>query len=677
VVQTEGFQDALGAGYRLLERRGRGAAGEVWRAVDRRTDEVVAAKLLRSEHVSDRDLVGRFIRERSILTQLRHPNIVAVRDLVVEGERLAIVMDFVDGGSLRDVLHDDGPLAPALAAGVAAAVLDGLASAHDQGVLHRDIKPDNVLLTESWRQLRPGDLKLTDFGIARIVADGAGTTTGLLGTPEYMSPELLTTGECDLSTDVYGVGILLYELLAGRTPFAGPGTDYTVAHRHVSSEPPRLPVPDALWDVLEQLLAKDPGARPSAARAAALLRGLLAGLTDLPALAVQSPPGDFSSARGPVTMVRGSMPLVDPARPGTATGHGTDDPDAADGGGGAGAALPAEVDLGPAGPQTTLRPMQRVAVTERRATPEDARESTGSTPWWRDPRVLAVVAGAALLVIGAVVFATRDGAGTSTDGPSPGAAAAVSQQDQPLPTGLTISRKATYEPATGTVELTVTYAAQNAALGGPFLEIIPDADGGCAEVEWQGAPQEPNLPTTTGVSADCGWSVDPGPVPPQGNVSVTARMPLSLDGADPTTALQQWLDDASATTTAAVADPELSGTAYPVQRMQGIELAAPQRTVSQRTLRLSLYPIWPSGTDTFNPLYRSPAIGNPSSLLTAVAGGEDGVRFSDGCSGALAVSPDGLVVTALTVAPECHVAAQVGNFPTLSSNTFAIVTRGG
>jgi serine/threonine-protein kinase len=673
VVQTEGFQDALGAGYRLLERRGRGAAGEVWRAVDRRTDEIVAAKLLRSEHVSDRDLVGRFIRERSILTQLRHPNIVAVRDLVVEGERLAIVMDFVDGGSLRDVLHDVGPLEPALAVGVAAAVLDGLASAHDQGVLHRDIKPDNVLLTETWRLLRPGDLRLTDFGIARIVADGAGTTTGLLGTPEYMSPELLTTGECDLSTDVYGVGILLYELLAGRTPFAGPGTDYTVAHRHVSSEPPRLPVPDPLWEVLEQLLAKDPGARPSAARAAALLRGLHAGLSDLPALTVQGPPDDFASARGPATMVKGGMPLVDPARPGSTGGRAADgpDPDEADD------ALPVEIDLGPAGPQTTLRPMQRVAVTERRTTPEATRETTGSTPWWRDPRVLGVVAGAALLVIGAVLLATRDGGGKSPDGPSRSTAAAVTQQDQSLPTGLTISRKATYEPETGTVELTVTYAAQNAELGGPFLEIIPDADGGCAEVEWQGAPQEPNLPTTTGVSDDCGWSVEPGPVPAQGNVSVTARFPMSLGGGDSTSALQEWLDDASARTTAAVTDPDLSGTAYPVQRMQGIEVAAPQRTVSQKTLRLSLYPIWPSGTDTFNPLYRSPAIGDPSSLLTAVAGGEDGVRFSDGCSGALAVSPDGLVVTALTVAPECHVAAQVGNFPTLSSNTFAIVTRGG
>ena len=665
MVQTEGFEDALGAGYRLLDRRGRGAAGEVWRAVDRRTDEVVAAKLLRSEHVADRDLVGRFIRERSILTGLRHPNVVAVRDLVVEGDRLAIVMDFVEGGSLREVLHDVGTLPPALAVGVAAAVLDGLAGAHDQGVLHRDIKPDNVLLSESWRELRPGDLKLSDFGIARIVADGAGTTTGLLGTPEYMSPELLTTGECDLSTDVYAVGILLYELLAGRTPFAGPGTDYTVAHRHVSSEPPRLPVPETLWNVLESLLAKDPSARPSAARAAASLRNLTGQLAELPALAPQGAPGEFASARGPVTMVKGMSP-VEPSVIEEAATDGSDSSGVE------------EIDLGPSGSETTLRPMQRVRVAERpAATDRTAAVAAATRPWWRDPRVLAVVAGAALLVVGAVVFATRDG-GTdkSPTGQTQAAAAKADEQDEPAPTGLTISRTADYDPQSKTVELTITYAAQSAPLTGPFLEVIPGRGSSCPSPEWDGAQQEANLPSSTGVTTACAWSIDPGQVPAQGNVSVTARVPLSLDGADPSTALQSWLDDAAGKTKAAVGDTQLNSTAYPVQRLQSIDIVAPARTVTAKTLRLGVFPVWPSGEDSLNPLYRSPSVGEASSLLTAVAGGEKGVRFSDGC-GSLGVSPDGLVVTALTVTPECHVAAQIGNFPNLSSNTFAIVTRGG
>jgi len=665
VVQTEGFEDALGAGYRLLERRGRGAAGEVWRAVDRRTDEVVAAKLLRSEHVADRDLVGRFIRERSILTGLRHPNIVAVRDLVVEGDRLAIVMDFVEGGSLREVLHEGGTLPPALAVGVAAAVLDGLAGAHDQGVLHRDIKPDNVLLSETWRELRPGGLKLTDFGIARIVADGAGTTTGLLGTPEYMSPELLTTGECDLSTDVYAVGILLYELLAGRTPFAGPGTDYTVAHRHVSSEPPRLPVPEALWSVLESLLAKDPAARPSAARAAASLRGLAGRLADLPALAPQGAPGEFASARGPVTMVKGMSPV----EPAVIEELGPDGSDASG----------EQIDLGPSGPETTLRPMQRVPAAERSAaTDRTPAVTAGPRPWWRDPRVLAVVAGAALLVVGAVLFATHSGGTDKAPAQQTQAAAAkVTQQDTPLPTGLTVSREAAYDPQSKTVELTITYAAQNAPLTGPFLEVIPGRGGACPpETEWDGVQQESNIPSSTGVTTACAWSVDPGEVPAQGNVSVTARMPLSFDGADTSTALQSWLDDAADRTNQAVQDSQLNSTAYPVQRLQSIDIVAPARTVTSKTLHLGVFPVWPSGEDTLNPIYRSPSVGDPSSLLTAIAGGEKGIRFSDGC-GSLGVSPDGLAVVALTVTPECHVAAQVGNFNNLSSNTFAIVTRGG
>ncbi|WP_343899288.1 serine/threonine-protein kinase, partial [Nocardioides aquaticus] len=257
-MQPEGFDDALGASYRLLDRLGEGASGEVWRAVDKRTDEIVATKLLRREHLADRDLVGRFVQERSVLTTLRHPAVVAVRDLVVEGERLAIVMEHVDGGSLRDVLRERGTLTPALAVDVAAAVLEGLASAHQRDVVHRDVKPDNVLLTRDWESGEPGSVKLVDFGIARIITDRQRTATGLLGTPEYMSPELLTRGTAESPADVYGVGIMLYELLAGRTPFAGPGNEYTIAHRHVTAEPPPLDVPAPLAAQLEALLEKDP-----------------------------------------------------------------------------------------------------------------------------------------------------------------------------------------------------------------------------------------------------------------------------------------------------------------------------------------------------------------------------------------------------------------------------------
>ena len=126
----------------------------------------------------------------------------------------------------------------------------------------------------------------------------------------------------------------------------------------------------------------------------------------------------------------------------------------------------------------------------------------------------------------------------------------------------------------------------------------------------------------------------------------------------------------------AVSDPQITSTSYAAQRL-GVDVVAPSQTVSGKTLPITLLPVWPKGGDQLNPLYRSPSVGRPSSLLTSVAGGEAGVHFSDGCSGALAVSSDGLVVTALRVAPDCKVDARVGNFTDLESNAFSIATRGG
>ncbi len=201
-------------------------------------------------------------------------------------------------------------------------------------------------------------------------------------------------------------------------------------------------------------------------------------------------------------MVKG-MPLVEPT---------ADDGRAADGSD----PMPVEeIDLGPAGPETTLRPMQRVPITERSATTDrTATPAAGPRPWWRDPRVLAVVAGAALLVVGAVVFGTRgSGNDQAPTGDTQAVAATVTQQDPPAPTGLTISRAADYDPQSQTVELTITYAAQNAALAGPFLEVIPGNGGTCPTPQWDGVEQEPNLPSSTGVTTACAWSVDPGRCP--------------------------------------------------------------------------------------------------------------------------------------------------------------------
>lgn len=663
-----GQGEPLGASYRLVELLGTGATGEVWRTEHTATGEHVAAKLLRAELAADPQIVERFVRERSVLLALQHPSIVRVRDLVVEGDRLAIVMDLVPGGSARDLLASNGPLTPRDALTITAETLDALAAAHERDVIHRDVKPDNVLLQTPWAAGATGDVRVTDFGIASVVAERERTTTGLLGTPQYMAPESISHGRAGPAADVYGAGVMLYELLSGRTPFAGPGTDFAVAYRHVTSNPPPLDVPDALWSAVSALLTKDPNSRPAAADAAATLRRLARSLAAAPALAATSDPDAFDEVERPATVVRGVRP--DGATPGSREDS---DDDAED------AAGPAP-ELGPAGSQTVIRPMARQPLpVAPAAEPVPARRFI--RPEWLTNRALLFgglgVVLVAALVVGGVVWlpgALRKtpGAGTAT-----AQAANAYQQDRPLPTGLATTRRATIDPAKGTVDLRVTYAAQASALTGPFLEVVPGSRSGasCPAVTWsgEGISARRNQPSLTGVDTACAWALSGVEVPAGGDVTVEASVPLA--SVTDSAALQTWLDGVGEATTAAVTDDSVRGTAYPVQRLQGVEVRTPDRTVSQTALPVTLVPVWPNGADELNPLYRSPATGRPSQMLVDVAGGESGVRFADGCSGALAVSSDGLVVTALSVAPSCTVRATVGNFTNLESSPFGITTR--
>ncbi|QWS33563.1 serine/threonine-protein kinase [Curtobacterium aetherium] len=694
-----GRGEPLGASYRLVELLGTGASGEVWRAEHTATGEQFAAKLLRAELAAEPDVVERFVRERSVLLALDHPSIVRVRDLVVEGDRLAIVMDLVGGGSARDLLLAVGTLPPADALTITAETLDALAAAHERDVSHRDVKPDNVLLDHAWTAGSTGDVRVSDFGIASVVAERERTTTGLLGTPQYMAPESISQGRSGPASDVYGAGVMLYELLAGRTPFAGPGTDFAVAYRHVTSTPPRLDVPDALWAALSSLLAKDPAARPSAVDAAATLRRLVRSVRDAPALARVEDPDAFDEVERPATVVRGAGAAGGPGTAGGA-GSGTDLVAADE------AAGPAP-ELGPAGSQTVIRPLARPPVAVAPAEVEAPRRRF-RRPDWLTNKMLALGAVAvvlvAVLVVAAVVWLPGAGRKKPGSGPTGAQAASAYEQDRPLPTGLTTTRKAVVDPEAGTVEVSVTYSAQTAPLSGALLEVVPgaDEDAECPVVTWtgDGVTGKRNQPSLTGVDTACAWSLSGVEIGAGESVTVQASVPIDAigsgaagsgsgdsgsggsgsggsgsGGAASGQGLQEWLDGVGAATTAAVTDQSVTGTAYPVQRLQGIDVRTPDRTVSQTTLPVTLVPVWPSGTDELNPLYRSPSTGKPSEMLVDVAGGESGVRFADGCSGALAVSSDGLVVTALSVAPSCTVRATVGNFTNLESEPFGVTTR--
>jgi serine/threonine-protein kinase len=277
----------VGSKYLLEEPLGRGATGTVWRARQRETagaeaavagqpGETVAIKVLKEELASDPDIVMRFLRERSVLLRLTHPNIVRVRDLVVEGELLALVMDLVDGPDLHRYLRENGPFSPVAAALLTAQIADALAASHADGVVHRDLKPANVLLKQDDGRMHP---MLTDFGIARLAdSPGLTRTQEFVGTPAYVAPESAEGRPQTSAVDIYGAGILLYELVTGRPPFSG-GSALEVLHQHLSAEPRRpSTVPDPLWTVIERCLRKNPDERPSAENLARGLRVVAEGI---------------------------------------------------------------------------------------------------------------------------------------------------------------------------------------------------------------------------------------------------------------------------------------------------------------------------------------------------------------------------------------------------------------
>ncbi|HEY3481442.1 MAG TPA: serine/threonine-protein kinase, partial [Streptomyces sp.] len=231
----------IGSRYTAHQVLGRGSAGTVW--LGEGPDGPVAIKLLREDLASDQDLVGRFVQERTALLSLDHPHIVGIRDLVVDGSDLALVMDLVRGTDLRSRLEREHRLSPEAAVAIAADVADGLAAAHAAGVVHRDVKPENVLL-DSAAAPGPGGAPpalLTDFGIARLVDSPRRTrATRIIGTPDYLAPEIIEGLPPRASVDIYALATVLYELLAGFTPFGG-GHPGAVLRRHVTEAVQPLP----------------------------------------------------------------------------------------------------------------------------------------------------------------------------------------------------------------------------------------------------------------------------------------------------------------------------------------------------------------------------------------------------------------------------------------------------
>jgi len=250
--------------YRVRSRIARGGMATVYLATDVRLERRVAIKIMHGHLADDQAFRERFIQEARSAARLSHPNLVGVYDQGAEDDTAYIVMEYIPGITLRDLLQEHHALTPEQATDILRAVLAGLASAHRAGIVHRDLKPENVLLADD------GRIKLGDFGLARATTANTATGAALLGTIAYLSPELVTRGAADSRSDIYALGIMLYEMLTGEQPYKGE-QPMQIAYQHANDSVPApsaavAGVPPELDDLVAWATARNPDDRPSDAR---------------------------------------------------------------------------------------------------------------------------------------------------------------------------------------------------------------------------------------------------------------------------------------------------------------------------------------------------------------------------------------------------------------------------
>lgn len=270
----------LGNSYVLEEQIGSGAQGEVWKGRAKDSPQPLAFKILHTAITTESSVIDAFLKERTALKKASGPNVIEVHDIVVERNTLGLVMDYADGGSLRDIIRSQGSLPPHEVARIGSHMASGIMAVHNAGIIHRDIKPENVLIDSS---TSPSTPKIANFGIASICDSTSATRTAAgAGTPLYMAPEVNGGYRSSPAMDVYSLGIVLYEMACGVTPFNGPYNYVIAAHAQTAPIRP-TGIPDSLWDLLSTMLDKNPDARPQIGEAKQNLDHLAHALTGIPA----------------------------------------------------------------------------------------------------------------------------------------------------------------------------------------------------------------------------------------------------------------------------------------------------------------------------------------------------------------------------------------------------------
>jgi serine/threonine-protein kinase len=307
----------IGGRYRVLALIGDGSMGAVYRVEETDTRDVLALKALHPDWSRHPDIIARFEREAIAASRIQHPNVVHATDFGCSADgSFYLVQEYVDGRELRALLQE-GPVEAARAVNIMRGVVAGIRAAHDKGIIHRDLKPENIMLVE--RDGNPDFVRLLDFGVARLESANnpqssmqALTVAGQpLGTPEYMSPEQVLGKAVDARTDLYSLGVIFYELLAGVCPFDG--NVPRLLQQHLTSEPPELPAevaakhPD-LARIVRILMAKDPKKRfQSAAELAEALNASGSGQARPRARAAPGPPAGESRTFASLVAMRASL----------------------------------------------------------------------------------------------------------------------------------------------------------------------------------------------------------------------------------------------------------------------------------------------------------------------------------------------------------------------------------
>ncbi len=499
----------IGSRYEVLTCLGRGGMGVVYKATDRVLEETVAIKLLRSDVAREADLARRFRSEIKLARRVTHRNVCRIHEYGEDGPLRFISMEYVEGTDLKKVVRETGPLAPDVAFEAVIQAARGLEAIHEVGIIHRDLKTTNIM-----RDGR-GVVRLMDFGIAKQTgadATGATATGQIMGTPEYMSPEQARGLKADLRSDVYSLGVVIYELFTGGVPFKG-DTPVATLFMQVQEAPPlegpageRLP--RELLPVLRRALAKDPDDRYPSARE--LCEALLQARVAWESADVTVVPGATVGASGPRAVE--AVPL------------GTPPPTRAPGGPGASPDAPTEIAT--AVLETRVRP--RPAVRPPRAAPASRRpERTRS-------RVASIIAGAAAVVLVAASWASWMRSREASAPPLPLASesavppAAVpmttvttADTGPPVPERGPVESRSTRETGAGSRLSTPTTASGAPAARTPILRVsappppvvprpaaTPAPSAGPAERAPAVAASVPSIPPAT-VAA----SSTPGPAP--------------------------------------------------------------------------------------------------------------------------------------------------------------------